>query len=249
MSDVDLKLAAFRHPLGDVLPQPISGALSGLGLLSLGLGIVVCVAALVVRFRRSRGDERQQLKWLTYSGFFSAAIFLLVLVGVFLNLDFIGSIGGFLFQLLLIPIPVAVGIAVLKYRLYDIDAIVNRTLVYAALTAMLGLVYWGGVAALQQILRPISGEGNDLAVVATTLLIAALFLPLRSRIQGFIDRRFYRRKYDSARTLAAFGQVARDEVDLSTLTGRLVEVVQETVQPDSISLWLSTDHGPRGARR
>jgi hypothetical protein len=196
------------------------------------------VAAIVVRFRRSRGDERQQLKWLTYSSFFSGAIALLIYVCAVLNLDILNYLGGFLFNLLLAPIPIAVGIAVLKYRLYDIDIIINRTLVYGSLTAILALVYWGSVVGLQALLRPLVGEGNDLAVVVSTLIIAGLFLPLHRAIQRFIDRRFYRRKYDAARTLQAFTATLRDEVDLEMLADRLVGVVEETMQPAVVSLWL-----------
>jgi len=132
----------------------------------------------------------------------------------------------------------AVAIAILRYRLYDIDIIIRRTLVYSVLTAILALVYWAGVVGLQILLRPIMGEGNDLAIVATTLTVAAIFFPLRRFIQQFMDRRFYRRKYDAARTLAQFGKVARDEVDLDALTGKLVGVVEETIQPEHLSLWL-----------
>jgi hypothetical protein len=139
-------------------------------------------------------------------------------------------------------IPVSIGTAILRSKLYDIDAVINRTLVYGSLTVVLALFYWGSVVGMQSLLRPIEGEGNDLAVVVTTLLIAALFLPLRSRIQGFIDRRFYRRKYDAVHTLAAFSQVARDEVDLSSLTSKLVSVVEETMQPAHVSLWLRHEH-------
>ena len=135
-------------------------------------------------------------------------------------------------------VPITAGIAVLKYRLYDIDLLINRTLVYGVLTGTLALFYWGSVVSLQALLRPIVGEGNDLAVVVSTLLIATLFLPLHRSIQGFIDRRFYRRKYDAARMLESFSATLRDEVDLDSLVGRLVEVVEETMQPAHVSLWL-----------
>jgi hypothetical protein len=143
---------------------------------------------------------------------------------------------------------VAVGFAVLRYRLYDIDIIINRTLVYGSLTLMLALVYFGGVTATQALFQTLTGQGKlpQLAVVVSTLVIAALFNPLRRRVQGFVDRRFYRRKYDARKTLEAFSLKLRDERDLEALNNDLVGVVRETMQPAHVSLWLRPDTAPKG---
>jgi hypothetical protein len=146
--------------------------------------------------------------------------------------------------LVIASIPVATGIAILRYRLYDIDRIINRTLVYGSLTVTLVALYFGGIVVLQRIFVTLTGQQSTLAVVASTLLIAALFTPLRRRIQGFIDRSFYRRKYDARKTLEAFSTKLKNETDLESLNNDLVGVVRETMQPAHASLWVRPYAGP-----
>jgi hypothetical protein len=197
------------------------------------------VISLVVRFRRARGDVRQQIKW-----FASAAALTLVWILLFGQASLRGLPGVIVALsglLVIASIPIATGIAILRYRLYDIDLIINRTLVYGSLTVTLVALYFGGIAVLQRAFVLLTGQQSTLAVVASTLLIAALFTPLRRRIQGFIDRRFYRRKYDAAKTLEAFSTKLRDETDLEALNNDLVGVVRETMQPAHVTLWLRPD--------
>ena len=229
---------------GNNLPGAVAGGLAlwlqGIGLLLAGVCMVASVISVAVRFARSRGAERQQLKWLTYAGF----VTLTSLFVAFFAPESLRATGLWpvisLFLLLTGPpsIPVAVGIAILRYRLYDIDLLINRTLVYGSLTLMLALVYSTGVVVLQYAWRSVTGGESQLAVVASTLAIAALFNPLRHAIQTFIDRRFYRSKYDAAKTLEAFSARLREETDLDRLGGELVSVVHETMHPHHASLWL-----------
>jgi hypothetical protein len=146
----------------------------------------------------------------------------------------------------LLVVPIFAYITILKYRLYDIDLIINRTLVYGTLTALLVALYFGGIVVLQRSFVAVSGEQYTLAVVASTLLIAALFTPLRRRIQAFIDRRFYRRKYDARKTLEAYSAKLRNDADLDALSDDLVGVVRETMQPAHVSLWLRPETSPKG---
>jgi hypothetical protein len=205
--------------------------------------MLVSALSLFVRLRGSSGIERQQIKWFAYAATLLAAELVIVnalntLLGRALNRELAELVPFVVFLVVLSGIPVAMGVAILRYRLYDIDIIINRTLVYGSLTASLVLVYLGGVVSLQYAFRTLTGGESQIAIVASTLAIAALFSPLRRRIQGFIDRRFYRRRYDAARTLEAFSAKLRDETDLDSLSGDLVGVVHETVQPEHASLWL-----------
>jgi hypothetical protein len=215
--------------LGYVEDLPVFGVL----LVLLGVGIIGAVTSLVVRFRRSRGIERQQMKWIVYA----AVLLPLVFVSDLLP----DAVGNLLFGLILVAIPTAIGIAVMKYRLYDIDIIINRTLVYGPLTATLALIYVGGVVGLQALFRTLTGQESTLAVVASTLAIAALFNPLRRRVQALVDRRFYRKKYDARKTLETFSTKLRDETDLGALSDDLLVVIQETMQPTHVTLWLRPD--------
>jgi hypothetical protein len=224
-------------------PTGIEGLASALELLLpvagmlLAASFLASVISMVLRFRRSRGEERQQLKWFAYAAVLLAAGYASAVVFGALGIE--SAWTGIPLGVGFLTVPTAAGIAILRYRLYDIDVIINRTLVYGTLTLSLILVYFGGVASLQYALRHLAGGESQLAVVASTLAIAALFNPLRRRIQGFIDRRFYRRKYDAKRTLEAFSARLRDETDLETLAGEVVSVAREAMQPAHVSLWLS----------
>jgi hypothetical protein len=208
--------------------------LAVLGVLSFAVvpALIGSVAAVIVRFRRSSGEERQQLKWLTYGGAIAAAVVLVA--GTVFDED-AGT--GVVIATALASIPFWIGIAILRYRLYDIDVVINRTLVYGALTATLALTYVGSVLLLQLVLSGVT-EGSGLAVAASTLAVAAMFRPARTRIQEIVDRRFYRRKYDAQRTLEAFSARLRDQVDLGALNSELSAVISETLQPAHLSLWL-----------
>ena len=209
--------------------------------------LVAAASSVFVRLRRAIGVERQQIKWFAYAA--AATVIGLVFAYVIpemIDVPLWFERIGYTILLALIPaIPISIGIAILKYRLYDIDLLINRTLVYAALTALLAAGYFGTIMALQGVgslvyqipFRAIIRQQSTLAVVASTLTIAALFNPLRRRIQGVVDRRFYRSKYDAAKTLEAFSAKLRDETDLEALRGDLVGVVQETMQPAHVSLW------------
>jgi hypothetical protein len=199
--------------------------------------LALSAVSLVLRLRRARGVVRQQLKWFVYA----VTLFALVFPPSVIVLG-----DGRLIVFLLPLVPAAAGIAILRYRLFDIDVVINRTLVYGLLTALLVVVYFGGVVVLQYIFRALAGQESTLAVVASTLVIAALFSPLRRRVQGLVDRRFYRRKYDATKTLETFSAKLRDETDLDALGADLVGVARNTVQPEHVSLWLRPKTVPKG---
>jgi len=227
----------------DAPPSPVQ-----LSVMLLGL---VAAASVVVGRRGARGVERQQIKWLLYAGaiFFVGPTFQIT-VSYVLRVEgswslWVGNILGVVSGL---GVPVAIGFAILRYRLYDIDILINRTLVYGSLTATLVALYFGGIVLSQRVFVLLIGQQSALAVVASTLLIAALFTPLRRRIQSFIDRSFYRRKYDARKTLEAFASKLRDETDLEALNNELVGVVRETMQPAHVSLWLRPDKAPKNRK-
>jgi hypothetical protein len=206
----------------------------------------VAAGSVIAGRRGARGVERQQIKWLLYVGpiFFVAS-------GLHIGFYYFwlaeGSWGLWASYVLVIvgglSVPSAIGVAILRYRLYEIDLIVNRTLVYGSLSAMLVALYFGGIVVLQRVFVLLTGQQSTLAVVASTLLIAALFTPFRHRIQSFIDRHFYRSKYDARKTLEAFSAKLRDETDLEALNNDLVGVVTETMQPAHVSVWLRPVEG------
>jgi hypothetical protein len=233
----------FENPLGVEAAKVPATAVLVIGIAGVLVSALAVVVSAVLRFRRARGDEREQFKWFAYAAS-------LIPVGLILHtladaaapwaIDAIELGIG----LVVAALPVAVGIAILRYRLYDIDRIINRTLVYGVLTAGLGVTYFGLVVGLQAALRPLSG-GSGLAIAFTTLVVAALFLPARLRIQNTVDRRFNRRAYDAARTIEAFSARLREQIDLDTLRYELLAVVDETMQPAAASLWLRAPEARR----
>jgi hypothetical protein len=224
----------IANPYG--VDSPLLEIVGIAGLLLVVGSMVASAISVIVRARHSGGVERQQIKWLAYGG--------VVTVGTSLVAGAISiwsvTVSIAVTNLALLALPIFTGIAIVRYRLYDIDFLINRTLVYGFLTALLAAIYFGGVTATQTIFRSLTGqqEQPQLAIVVSTLVIAALFNPLRRRIQSFIDRRFYRRKYDARKTLEGFSARLRDETDLQTLNNELVGVVNETMAPAHVSLWL-----------
>src|SRR5215211_6577661 len=232
--------------VGDIL-----GMLQPIGLVVLQIAFLASAVSLILRLLRARGIERQQLKWFVYAATLATIGAVVSYAGAYVFAsDLINAIGYWEGQLAFAALPVFTGIAILRYRLYDIDRIINRTLVYGSLTTILAVIYFGGFTVTQALLRNLTSHERlpQLVVVASTLVIAALFNPLRRRIQSFIDRSFYRRKYDAAKTLEEFSLKLRDETDLKALSDDLVGVVRETMQPAHVSLWLSPETAPKGER-
>jgi hypothetical protein len=238
-----LGLSAIPNPLGI---EGLPNAYKLVQALMLVL-LAVSVASLLMRRGYARGVERQQTKWFTYTSAVAASGAILdYIISEPLELVWLGLVGHALVLVGLAGIPIAMGIAITRYRLYEIDLIINRTLVYGSLTATLVALYFIVIVVLQRVFVLLTGQQSTLAIVASTLLIAALFTPLRRRIQGFIDRRFYRSNYDAKKTLEAFSAKRRDETDREALSGDLIGVVRETMQPAHVSLWLRPDTGSEG---
>jgi hypothetical protein len=244
-----------HNPFGlEALPWLVSVTYILLPLLP--LCIFASAVSMVLRYRRSSGEVREQIKWIAFVASFAGLSFLISMVTQLVVVLMSGGNVPLIplwFELLssvavlgFTAVPVAIGFAILRYRLYDIDIIINRTLVYGSLTATLVALYFGVVATTQTIFRALTGQEQQpqLAIVISTLVIAALFNPLRRRIQAFIDRRFYRGKYDAAKTLEAFSAKLRDETDLDALSNDLVGVIKETMQPAHVSLWLLPELPP-----
>ena len=236
----DHEAPGIPNPLG------VEGLLEASGLLAAAFGILLPAGwpilgaagamSLTLRFVRSRGEERQQLKWFVYA--LVLCVFVNTMRQVFLEDLLPTGVREIVFVVTLESLWIAIAVSILRYRLYDIDIIINRTLVYGSLTVLLASAYVGGVVGLQAVFRAITGQETTLAIVASTLAIAAMFGPLRSRVQGFVDRRFYRRKYDAAKILEAFSARLRDQTDLDVLSNDLVGVASRTMQPEHVSMWL-----------
>jgi hypothetical protein len=222
------------NPVGSAMFAPLAAAF-----LLVILSFIVGVGGLVIRYRRSTGHDRAQLRWVALGGTAFVVIYIvtLLLSNLFAEYSTTANAITSFSQAAFAALPIGIGFAILRQRLYDIDVVINRALVYGSLTATLAAVYLGSVLLLQLLLAQFT-EGSGLAVAASTLATAALVRPARARIQGTVDRRFFRRKYDAAQTLEQFGARLRDEVDLDSLTGELRRVVAETMQPAHVTLWI-----------
>ena len=233
---------SLPNPIGFIPVEVVNGTpmiVWGIGLITV---VISSVVSLYVRYRRAREVERQQIKWLLYAGALFAAVYTLAVFPA--NESAFSVLANLLFVASILAMPAAIAVAILRYRLYDIDVIIRRTLQYALLTGLLALVYFGSVLLLQSLVQTLTGQSRSpIVIVISTLGLAALFNPLRIRIQDVIDRRFYRKKYDSELALVQFAVTARDEVDLEQLVGVMLGVVEKTMQPERVSLWLSEQEG------
>jgi hypothetical protein len=234
---LDDPFQSVTNPFGIPGTFGLMDAFTGLGWLFGGGSVALAAAALVVRLRRSTGFERQQLKWIALAAAVTGVVVVAVVTSWFASLEGVSQVRIVLLGIGFSALPLAAGVAILRYRLYDIDVVINRTLVYGGLTATLAVTYLASVLLLQLVLNALTSD-SGLAVAASTLAVAALFRPARSRIQQAVDHRFFRRRYDARRTLDAFTASLRDQVDLEALTAELGTVVGETLQPAHVSLWL-----------
>jgi hypothetical protein len=231
----DTTIWQVPNPIGFLKIEWIDAITSPI-LILFPLWILLCAVSLFVRFHRARAVEREQIKWLFYAG----AIFVLFYMPSFSGNTYsqAENLWNLLLPIGMLTFPAAIAIAILRYRLYDVDIIIRRTLQYALLTGLLALVYFGSVVLLQNLFETLTGQQSPFIIVISTLTIAALFNPLRHRIQEFIDRRFYRKKYNAEQALMQFAATARDEVDMDVLTTALLGMVEDTMQPEQVSMWL-----------
>ena len=241
------KYPQITNPLAIEPLEGLFDAIITLSELTLVLPVAVSVASIFARLKTATGTERQQIKWFAYSALIPAlgmTVFVLLLALPSVESSTANLVAGWTVGFGVMVLPITVCIAILRHNLYDIDKLISRTLVYGLMTALLLATFTGGVLLFQFVLSPVTG-GNDLAIAVSTLLTLVLFQPVRSRLQDFVDRRFYRRKYDTQRTLERFGIAAREAVDLDQLTAEMMRVVSGTMQPEHLSLWLRNDQaGP-----
>jgi len=234
---LDWPFESVTNPVGISGTYELANRVSTYGWPLMAVAAVLAGAAMSVRLRRSSGVQRQQLKWIALAAVLGGIVVVVNTASFFWSVEGIERERSVVLGLLFASVPVAAGIGILRHRLYDIDLVINRTLVYGGLTATLAAAYLGSVLVLQLVLSAVT-SGNALAVAGSTLAVAALFRPARSKIQTTVDRRFYRRKYDAARTIERFGAQLRDEIDLDALGDDLRMVVARTMQPTHVSLWM-----------
>jgi hypothetical protein len=230
---------SIQNPIGFLTVSSMDAIIFPWWILGLGSFALLSFASLVARYRRGGIVEREQIKWLLYA----VGLFVLIYVPPLVLIGHPEGTSGAILEILialgLLGFPITITIAILRYRLWDIDVIIRKTVVYAVLSALLALVYLGLIVVLQSIFVVVSGQQSAISIVISTLIIAALFAPLRRRVQDFIDRRFFRRRYDAEKTLSAFGQFVRDETDLEALKAELLWVAEETMQPEQVTLWFN----------